>query len=390
MEPGEVAALVGPNGAGKTTLLRILLGFKQPDRGQCAVAGLSPKEYRRRRGVGYLPESLAFPRVWTCRDFLGRSADLSAEPSQRRAVFARSVARSGLDAAALDKSARLCSKGMRRRLGLAHALAAEPALVVLDEPFSGLDLQARAALAGGSAGGPGARRRRAVRESRDGRSATVGRPRLHSGGWADAARARAFRRSRGRLGRFGGRTHARRPVTDRLLPAPKRLALVARENARGFAALVAFAAALYGLYAMIEDAMKSWMDTAPVLLAVFAPFVVVGSFRQRMAGGAALWLSRPVDPLRFHFARFLEVASVAVASAALFRCAAVAVGLAGGWEPEAHPLLPLPTDALRAVAIAAVGFGLSCLVGRARQAGRLRLFRALRGRGLSDASGRRG
>jgi len=146
VEPGEVAALVGPNGAGKTTLLRILLGFKQPDRGQCAVAGLSPKEYRRRRGVGYLPESLVFPRVWTCRDFLGRSADLSAEPSQRRAVFARSVARSGLDAAALGKPARLCSKGMRRRLGLAHALAAEPALVVLDEPFSGLDPRARAAL----------------------------------------------------------------------------------------------------------------------------------------------------------------------------------------------------------------------------------------------------
>lgn len=149
-------------------------------------------------------------------------------------------------------------------------------------------------------------------------------------------------------------------MTDRLLPAPKRLALVARENAPGFAALVAFAGALYGLYAMIEDATESWMDVAPRLLAVLAPLVVVGSFRQRMAGAAALWLQRPVDPLRFHFARFLEVASVAVASAALFRCTAVAVGLAAGWEPEAHPLQPLPTDALRAVAIAAVGFGLSC------------------------------
>lgn len=173
-------------------------------------------------------------------------------------------------------------------------------------------------------------------------------------------------------------------MTDRLLPAPKRLALVARENARGFAALVAFAAALYGLYAMIKDAMgamESWMDTAPVLLAVFAPFVVVGSFRQRMAGGAALWLSRPVDPLRFHFARFLEVASVAVASAALFRCAAVAVGLTGGWEPEAHPLLPLPTDALRAVAIAAAGFGLSCWWG---ERGRLAAFAYF---ALSEAAG---
>lgn len=148
-------------------------------------------------------------------------------------------------------------------------------------------------------------------------------------------------------------------MTDRLLPTPKRLALVARENARGFAALVAFAGALYGLYAAL-DPLASWMDVAPRLLAVLAPLVVVGSFRQRKAGGAALWLQRPVDPLRFHFARFLEVASVAVASAVLFRCAAVAVGLAGGWEPEAHPLQPLPADALRAVAIAAAGFGLSC------------------------------
>lgn len=153
-------------------------------------------------------------------------------------------------------------------------------------------------------------------------------------------------------------------MTDRLLPAPKRLALVARDNARGFAALVAFVGALYGLYAMSENTMESWMYTAPRVLAIFAPLVVIGSFRQRMAGGAALWLQRPVEPLRFHFARFLEVALVAVASAVLFRGAAVAVGLAAGWEPEAHPLQPLPVDALRAVAMVVAGFGLSCWWGK--------------------------
>lgn len=153
-------------------------------------------------------------------------------------------------------------------------------------------------------------------------------------------------------------------MTDRLLPAPKRLALVVRENARGFAALVAFVGALYGLYAITENAMESWMYTAPRVLAIFAPLIVIGSFRQRMAGGAALWLQRPVEPLRFHFARFLEVALVAVASAVLFRGAAVAVGLAAGWEPEAHPLQPLPVDALRAVAMVVAGFGLSCWWGK--------------------------
>lgn len=144
--PGRIAAVVGPNGAGKTTLLRILAAFKQPDRGVCTIAGLSPEAYRRRFGCGYLPESLVFPRVWTCRDILGRSADLSAAPAERETAFARSVARSGLDPDTLDKPARLCSKGTRRRLGLAHALAGEPAFVVLDEPFSGLDARARAAL----------------------------------------------------------------------------------------------------------------------------------------------------------------------------------------------------------------------------------------------------
>ncbi len=149
-------------------------------------------------------------------------------------------------------------------------------------------------------------------------------------------------------------------MTSRLLPAPKRLALVALENARSFAALVAFGGAMYAMYAMLGEGVELWMELVPVFLVVFAPLVVVGSFRETMAGGAALWLQRPLDPVRFYFARFPEVAFVAVVSAVLFRCAAVAVGLASGWEPEAHPLQPLPRDALTAVAIVAVGFGLSC------------------------------
>lgn len=126
VEPGEIVAVAGPNGAGKTTLLRVLVGLKRPDQGRCTIAGRPPGAYRRRQGCGYLPESLAFPRAWTCRDVLGRSADMAASPAERAGVFERSVSRSGFDAATLDKPARLCSKGTRRRLGLVHALAGEP------------------------------------------------------------------------------------------------------------------------------------------------------------------------------------------------------------------------------------------------------------------------
>ena len=140
--------MVGPNGAGKTTLLRILAGFKLPDHGRCTIAGHSPAAYRRRWGCGYLPESLVLPRAWTGQEILARSADLAAPPAERRSVFERAVARSGLDAEALGKPARTGSKGMRRRLGLALALAGEPMFLVLDEPFAGMDAKARAALRG--------------------------------------------------------------------------------------------------------------------------------------------------------------------------------------------------------------------------------------------------
>ena len=146
VEPGQVGAVVGPNGAGKTTLLRILAGFKRPDYGRCTIAGEPPEVYRRRWGCGYLPESLVLPRAWTAREILARGADLAAKPANRRSVFERAVARSGLDPDALDKPARKGSKGMRRRLGLVLALAGEPMFLVLDEPFSGLDAVAREAL----------------------------------------------------------------------------------------------------------------------------------------------------------------------------------------------------------------------------------------------------
>ena len=144
-EPAMITAIVGPNGAGKTTLFSAIVGLLRPDRGRCLVGGLRPADYRRLHGVGYLPEFSAFPRGWTVRDLLARSADLSAAETCTE-VFDTALARTGFDSATLSKPADKCSKGMQRMVGLAYALAGDPELVVLDEPFSGLDVHARAGL----------------------------------------------------------------------------------------------------------------------------------------------------------------------------------------------------------------------------------------------------
>ena len=145
---GEVTALVGPNGAGKTTLLRVLLGFLRMDAGRCHVGGLDPADYRRAHGVAYAPENPAFPRGWTGRDILGRGADLAGSPEKRAERFAQAVERAGLDRRTLSRDATKYSNGNQRRLSLAYALIGDPEAVLLDEPFTGLDPPARAALRG--------------------------------------------------------------------------------------------------------------------------------------------------------------------------------------------------------------------------------------------------
>ena len=144
-EPGMITAIVGPNGAGKTTLFSVVLGLLRPDHGRCLVGGLRPADYRRRHGVGYLPELSVLPRGWTVRCLLARGADLSASEAPME-VFATALSRTGFSAAMLSKPVAKCSKGVQRMVGLAYALTGDPALLVLDEPFSGLDVRARAGL----------------------------------------------------------------------------------------------------------------------------------------------------------------------------------------------------------------------------------------------------
>ncbi len=157
---GEITAVVGPNGAGKTTLFRVLTGFLPPAGGHCTVEGMAPRDYRRRRGIGWLPENPELPKAWTGRDLLGRAADLTVEGKVRRKAFLQAVERTGLEERTLAKTVRKCSHGTRRRIWFGCALVGDPRLLVLDEPFQGLDPPSRRSL------------RREMRASRE-RGATV-------------------------------------------------------------------------------------------------------------------------------------------------------------------------------------------------------------------------
>jgi ABC-2 type transport system ATP-binding protein len=139
IERGEIFGVLGPNGAGKTTTIRMLLGLLRPTAGAAWLLGVPAGTPQSRQGVGYLPEQPNFFDRLTGVEFLtfsGQLAGLSADDARRRA-------RAWLDRLGIARSAdvrlRKYSKGMLQRVGLAHALLAEPELVFLDEPMSGLD-----------------------------------------------------------------------------------------------------------------------------------------------------------------------------------------------------------------------------------------------------------
>jgi ABC-type multidrug transport system ATPase subunit len=134
---GQVCGVVGPNGAGKSTLFALLLGFLQPSRGSIRIAGLEPRDYTRAHGAGYLPERLQLPPDWPVKAGLEALAALERldQPTARVAAALHTF---GLEAHA-DKKMRALSRGLLQRVGLAQALLARRALIVLDEPTEGLD-----------------------------------------------------------------------------------------------------------------------------------------------------------------------------------------------------------------------------------------------------------
>jgi ABC-2 type transport system ATP-binding protein len=136
-EPGTVTGFLGPNGAGKSTTMRMICGLTPPTTGTATV-GAAP--YRRLgnpgRLVGVLLDASAQHGGRTGREVLTLAAlTMGVGP----AVVGPALDRVGLNAAAAKRRVRHYSLGMRQRLGLAHAMLGDPAVLILDEPANGLD-----------------------------------------------------------------------------------------------------------------------------------------------------------------------------------------------------------------------------------------------------------
>jgi ABC-2 type transport system ATP-binding protein len=135
---GVIYGLLGPNGSGKTTTIRMIMGILRPDEGTVALFGADPEATRRTR-VGYLPEERGVYKKMKCLEFVVFLAEIRGVPraeGKRRAL--EWLERLGLSEWA-DRRVEDLSKGMQQKVQFIGTVIHEPDLLILDEPFSGLD-----------------------------------------------------------------------------------------------------------------------------------------------------------------------------------------------------------------------------------------------------------
>lgn len=140
LRPGETVALLGPNGAGKSTTLDLLLGLKQPDSGTVRVLGKSPRDAIVGGDVGAMLQSGGLMDEVTVRELVSLVCALHPRPFPVGEVLSRA----GITQLA-DRKVNKLSGGQEQRVRFALATAGDSALIVLDEPTTGMDVTARQA-----------------------------------------------------------------------------------------------------------------------------------------------------------------------------------------------------------------------------------------------------
>ena len=138
---GSILGLLGPNGAGKSTVLSLVQGLRRPSTGRVQLFGGAPGDYRSRQRLGCTPQETALPptlRVGEVIDFVGRHFDRPLATAALAEEF-------GLTEL-LKRQTGALSGGQKRRLSVALAFVGQPELVLLDEPTTGLDVDARRTL----------------------------------------------------------------------------------------------------------------------------------------------------------------------------------------------------------------------------------------------------
>lgn len=143
LQPGRVVGLLGPNGSGKTTCLHTITGLLQPDAGHIEFDGVAVDDPTSRLKFGFAPDDLPLPGALSGAEYLRMHDALRKRRDYGRAMDL--VAAFGL-AAALDQQIDEYSHGMRRKIQLIAAAMHGPGLLILDEPFRGLDPDAVAVL----------------------------------------------------------------------------------------------------------------------------------------------------------------------------------------------------------------------------------------------------
>jgi ABC-2 type transport system ATP-binding protein len=142
IQKGEILGLLGPNGAGKTTTLRMLTGYFRPDAGSIKIKNFNMPEdtIKIKSLIGYLPESAPLYHNMLVYDYLEYIAKIKGlhDKEKRYDRFLQLSDLCGLSSI-MSKPISDLSKGLKQRVGLAHAMMTDPEILILDEPTSGLD-----------------------------------------------------------------------------------------------------------------------------------------------------------------------------------------------------------------------------------------------------------